>query len=387
MLKKNIFFLYFFFLAIINLKSYSSEIERTYDSLLQIIKTSKQDTVLYSSYIELGEWFKSANSDSAFYYYKKAYEKARDLKDKVREAEALSKTGICYYFISDYNEALKNLNQAISILEELLIQNKLTGKNKVKNILTISYNNLGNVYSEEGDYARALDNYFKSLKIAEEINDKKRQAINLGNIGTVYDEQKEYEKALHYYGKALKIAQELNDKKRQASIMSNIGIVHMYQNKFPEALKYFTSSLILLEELGDKKRKASVLNNIGNLYSLMNEDDKAIDYFKQSLILFEEINNKKSYSLCLGNIGASYLKQKNYKEAEKYLHNAIEIGEKIKYIYGLKDFYESLSKLYEETGNFKNSLKYYKKHIIYRDSVQSEENKKALVQKEMEYYF
>jgi tetratricopeptide (TPR) repeat protein len=61
------------------------------------------------------------------------------------------------------------------------------------------------VYCKQGDYAKALEYYFKALRINEEIENKEGQAINLGNIGNVYSDQGNYAKALDYYFKALKI--------------------------------------------------------------------------------------------------------------------------------------------------------------------------------------
>jgi len=56
-------------------------------------------------------------------------------------------------------------------------------------------------------------------------------------------------------------------------------------------------------------------------------------------------------------------------------------------IYHLKDFYNSLSELYSKTGRDKDALEAYKKHVMWKDSVNSEENKKALATKEMQYLF
>ena len=50
-----------------------------------------------------------------------------------------------------------------------------------------------------GDYTRAIDYYTRSLKIKEEIGDKKGIATSLNNIGNIYVDQGDYAKALDYY--------------------------------------------------------------------------------------------------------------------------------------------------------------------------------------------
>jgi adenylate cyclase len=86
-------------------------------------------------------------------------------------------------------------------------------------------------------------------------------------------------------------------------------------------------------------------------------------------------------------LGTLYIKQKKYKEAEEYLKKAITIGEQLHIIYHLESFYNSLSELYSKTGKYQEALEAYKKHVMWKDSVNSEENKKALATKEMEYLF
>ena len=90
----------------------------------------------------------------------------------------------------------------------------------------------------QGRYAEALTYYFQSLKIEEEINNEKGQAVTLGNIGIIYYNQKEYEKALDYYEKSLALKEKINETNSISTILGNIGIVYHDQNNFDKALEY-----------------------------------------------------------------------------------------------------------------------------------------------------
>ena len=93
-----------------------------------------------------------------------------------------------------------------------------------------SHHNLGEFNRRIGNYSLALDHNFKALKIREDLvgkqntpafastsakamADKKAMAATIGNIGNVYVNQGDYPKALEYYFKALKIDEELGNKK------------------------------------------------------------------------------------------------------------------------------------------------------------------------------
>ena len=74
-----------------------------------------------------------------------------------------------------------------------------------------SYNNIGLVYDEQGDYDKALEYYGKALDIWERVlgPDHPDTATSYNNIGLVYDSQGDYDKALEYYGKALDIKERV----------------------------------------------------------------------------------------------------------------------------------------------------------------------------------
>ena len=55
--------------------------------------------------------------------------------------------------------------------------------------MAISLNNIGKIYHNQGDYAKALDYYTKSLKFREEIGDKKGMTYSIKKIGIIYEQK------------------------------------------------------------------------------------------------------------------------------------------------------------------------------------------------------
>ena len=72
----------------------------------------------------------------------------------------------------------------------------------------------------EGEYAKALENYYEALKIEEDPFDR---SYILYNIGLIYASNGEHIKALEYYHQSL----ELNKQLPQA--FNNIAIIYHYQ--------------------------------------------------------------------------------------------------------------------------------------------------------------
>ena len=293
-----------------------------------------------------------------------------------------------------------------------------------------SIGQLGTFNWLKGDYPKALEYYFKALKMNEELGRKPGIAKNLGNIGIVYRNQGDYPKALEYYFKALKMDEELSNKNGVARHLGNIGIVYNDQGDYPKALEYFFKALKMNEELDRKTGIAINLGNIGKVYkeqgdsavaashigrdlamagkypkSLALPTDlsadeptvaegiaeayyaKALEYYFNALKMDEELDRKSGIAISLGNIGSLYTKTGEFEKAELTLQKALTLSKEIGAKERLKSQYKFLSNLYDTTGRPAQAFETYKLYIIYRDSIANEENTKAQTRTEMKYEY
>ncbi|PCH93581.1 MAG: hypothetical protein COB85_06745 [Bacteroidetes bacterium] len=199
-------------------------------------------------------------------YYFKALQIGEELKDKSRIAVHLGNIGIVYRKQGDYSNALEYYFKALEIVEEL----------EDKRGIAIQLGNIGIIYHRQDDYPEALAYYLKALEMSEELENVSYIALNLSNIGLVYQDQGESSsdpkisarlgvRALEYYFKALKMSRELGSNNYIASNLGNIGILYTRTGKYKEAESYLDSSLKLcdsigaLNELGEFELAASIL--------------------------------------------------------------------------------------------------------------------------------
>ena len=300
-------------------------------------------------------------------------------KDKADTSKVNHSNKVCkeYINIGLYDTALHHSTAALQLSQKL----------NFKNGIASSYHNIGLVYYYQGDYPKALDCYLKALKMAEELGDKEGIANRLGNIGLVYSNQGDYPKALDYCLKALKMANELGDKKNIAIWLGSIGSGYSKQGGYPKALDYYFKALKMAEELGDKRVQAYTLSNIGTVYFNQADYSKALDYDFNALKIAEELGDKRKQANTLSNIGWLYFKTGKFKEAEQYINRAIAINYSIGELNSLMSAEESLTTLYDTIGRHKEALFHYKKAMALKDTIFSQENKKELVRKEMNYEF
>ncbi|TNE33987.1 tetratricopeptide repeat protein, partial [bacterium] len=172
------------------------------------------------------------------------------------------------------------------------------------------YNLLGQCYStEKNDNPKALEYFFKALKLNETIDAKNNKAITLGNIGRVYFHQLKYSKALEYLQSALLIYEEIKNKSGISLTLGNIGTSYGSISNYPKSLEYLHKALVLNTEIGNKSEMAMNLTNLGRLYIEIKDFNKSLIYLKQAFKLCTEIGNKRGLTFVLFNFSYNYQKQ------------------------------------------------------------------------------
>ena len=134
--------------------------------------------------------------------------------------------------------------------KSILELKSLVPENKWLNLAS-SYNNIGSVYRQKGELAKALEFYNKDLEITKEkAHNSLSLAGSYNNIGMVYHKKGELDKALEFYNKDLEITKEKAPNSLSlATSYGNIGIVYMQKGDAARAKEY-------LKKAEEIKRKA-----------------------------------------------------------------------------------------------------------------------------------
>ena len=326
----------------------------------------------YKNYIWNGFMF--SNSDTAFILAQNLLDFGDEHFYAGAKINAYYLMGISNYLKSDYTKALDYYQRSLKIQEEI-------GDKKAS---ASTINNIGIIYKQQGDYPKALEYYQRSLKINEEIGDKKGSALTINNIGIIYKQQGDFPKALEYYQRSLKINEEIGDKKGIAYAIGNIGFVCKIQGNYPKALEYCKKALTISQEIGDKKASASNIHNIGLIYHDQGDFPKALEYYQRSLKMEEEIGDKKGIASTINNIGIIYKQQGDYPKALKYCNKGLKISQEIGALVKEKQACKCLYEIYKVQGNANEALVYIEKLNIIEDSLNIQETTKKLQQMEFQ---
>lgn len=250
-----------------------------------------------------------------------------------------------------------------------------------------SLNNIGVIYSNNGDIINALDYYLKSLKILEELNDQDRIISALNNLGLVYENQNEVPKALEYYERALKLSEATGNKLGVAKICNSIGIIYPRKKEFVKALEYLQRSLKIYQEINNKYGYAQTLGNIGTVYGLQGDINTELKYYDESLKIREEIGDKEGMTSFNINIAWSMLTIGKLNEALNFANKGMLLAKELAYPDKIRSSAHVLTNIYKHQGKYEKAFEMYELEIKMRDSINNEETQKAAVKKQLQYAY
>lgn len=339
---------------------------------------SLPDTVRLASIKELIlDYYLGYNSDSTILLTQWQYDLATKIGHKKFKASALINQGKAYY-----NKG-GNLTAIELETRSLIISESIKDKKAMGNTLC----NMGNVFLEMGNYSDAVDKYTQSMKLAEEIGNQNLVAANLANIGIICFSQGDYKKAMEYNSKNLAIVEKLGDKYSMSYSYRNIGKVHEVKGEFQKAIYSYTKAYSLSEESQDESGKAYSLNYLGNVYLSMKDYEKAQEYFFRSMAIAEKLNDTYSIVENLDHIGNCYYERGIYPKAIEYCKKALDIASNTELILLKRNASKSLYSIYKKTNNFQQALQMHEYFTNIKDTILSEENRKGVLKKEIQYKY
>ncbi len=266
--------------------------------------------------------------------------------------------GLVYADLGNYDKALEFYNKAYethSALGDSAEMASVTG-------------NIGIIYRKLGNYTMALEFYNKALKTHSELGDCSRIALVTGNIGSVYQNLGSYDIALEYFNKALASHTELGETVSRARVTGNIGIVYYSIGTYGKALEYFNDALEMHVELGELTHAARVTGNVGNVYSSLGNYDKALEYYNKALASHKELGDIARVANVSGNIGNVYNFLGNSHKALEYYNKAIEIHSELGEIAGIAHVTGNIGNVYSSLGDYDKALEYYNKaRVLHAD--------------------
>jgi len=290
-------------------------------------------------------------------------EKADDLKSLLAEdPNDHTKLEIYYALYKIYRKEDPQL--ALSYLKK---QHELAESLEDYTTLGKSSYNMGLIKKKEGNYLEALHHYLLSISSFEKVGDNSRIPIVLDNIGNVFTEVGNYDYAKKFYLKSIEFYTENEDTKNLAIANLNLGITNFSTvvPNYTEAERCFIEAIKYANNLKD--RKDYFLNRIYNQLGTMNyrkgDYEEAVKYYKLSLNHIEQDGKEEQQAVAYANIGEVYMDQGLFGKAEQHIDKSLEQISNITANQRIIGIFNIKGRLFQRQGKFKQGVEYFEKAI------------------------
>lgn len=273
--------------------------------------------------------------------------------DQANKVILLKHIGSSYVFETNYSEAIKYYNEALSIAEKIELYSEMANIN----------NNLGVIYNEIGNYKTAYIHFIEALNFYDLADIKDKKVGTLNNIGLVYLNLKNYEKALTYFDEALNSFAKPKDSILIVSVMNNIALCYISENKPGLALDYLDRAITMSEKINNQYGLCISHQLMGNLYTGTDEPEKALKAYNTSVKIAAEAN--LTYQLAVSRLGIArlLLKQDKVDEACNVAFEIMDFTKEMKSLVLESELHQVLSAIYEKKKDYKKSLQHLQNHI------------------------
>ena len=243
---------------------------------------------------------------------------SKRIRSEMSESDACTGLGNAYYYLGDYDNALKYH------LEGLRLREKLDDKRKI----AFSINSVGVVYATMKNYRLAEEYFDRSLEMNSAENDDFGTKMAMNNLGVMANEQQMYDKAILLLEKALDGSEKLPNDTLTCELLINLGDACREKKLFDRSEKYFNSALKILD--GRKNfAEGKSLEGKAKLELLKKNFDAAGELCRKAIALYGELNRKDAMARTLKLMGDIAKARGDMEESLTCFSKYIELTEEL----------------------------------------------------------
>jgi tetratricopeptide (TPR) repeat protein len=223
----------------------------------------------------------------------------------------------------------------------------------------------------------------EALKIGEAIHDKKVQSKAYTYMAVCYSKSND-SITLLYMERAVSLAEEDGDDDIISAALMNLAIAHLEQKNYGIAIKYLERVRGYAQKTGNEYIIMGVYSNLARAYKGLNNFEAALESYRNGIEYARKQKNYRYLSIQLLQVGEIYQSRNDIKKAFEFILESLKVAEENHLKECAMEAYSALSRIYSETGKYKEAYAYQSKYYSIADSInnlQSGQNMERMQQK------
>ncbi len=243
--------------------------------------------------------------------YNKAVAIWKELNNRSSHAMMLYGMASVFTELGDYQKAIESYEQATKLSESIkdvrqgvneLLLLRVYDPSLFRFLVTNRFRTIAKAYIAVGQQERAIKLLEEAISNSKENKIAGSEGDALQGLGNVYRSLKQYDKALSSYEQALAVFRKLNFRLDQGEALNELGITHLELNDFEKARTSFDQALVIFHDLKDNAGEADTLSNLGEVCRREGQYEKAFEHLTQALALRQAIKDPLSKAASLNSM-------------------------------------------------------------------------------------
>ncbi len=239
---------------------------------------------------------------------------ARQARDPQRQMHAIEQQAEMTLLLSDYEGASKLADS----LRALAL------KSHSRNYEASALGYYGVIARRRGDLDAALENCTASIQILRDSGDEFRLALMLGNLGTVFRDRGNFARALELQLEALAIRERIGDYTETS--LRNIALLYREIEDPETARSYFERALVAVDREANPERFAPILGSYASLLNDVGDYAAALKAANEALAIDTRLGNRSNQGLEQLEAGRALNGLGRATEAVEQLESSLDTG-------------------------------------------------------------
>ena len=232
-----------------------------------------------------------------------------------------------------------------------------------------------------------MNYYGQVLEYMERTGQQDVVALILNNVGLLYLDQQDYAKAKHYFKTSLELGSQLNLTRATAPAHSNLALLYAYE-PLPDSVFYHVEQATeQFYQMGDTNAVAGAWARKGILQQELGNYQDALVTFERVLELAQSQRNLPTVAASLSQMASLYLETEAYNKALEYAQRCMAVADEMGSLHHRQGAYNIQYHAYDALGQHRQALEMYVQSQRLLDSILTEENRTELIHQEYKYAY
>lgn len=345
------------------------------DSLIARLPSAPDDTTRLKLLGDIAWEFYGKDRDRALKYAGEAVSLAQRMREPARLAQAYSDLAAMHASFGDNGTALTRYQQALTIRDELGLEEKAAA----------TRSNMAALYFRQGNVQQAIDVQLKALRVFEAQGMAIPKSQAYGNLANYYGEILDGASSRRYATKAYDLADSLGSVRMKAAALAAIAKSYEPEKRYRDMISALRGCIDLYQQAGMQADLASLYASLGNTYANLNLRDSAILFVRQAVDMSTQVQDtgRMAYShVLLGHLLADW---GDPSEARRELEKGLNYARITGRLREMADAYRWLGKAYLQEGNARQAYEAMDAYVQLQDSLLSTTHQEAIAKLQVQF--